>query len=139
VDYPKKILAKFGSNWPRGFREEDKLEAQWAEPVSLTFHSALRKLNTQPSIHVDASYQVSLHLARQFQRRNFYRYQPIRNKNCLWWPCLLIDRDEMSNLHRGHSIDASCHVSVNLAKQFQRRRFKKLANQKQELPVEGHV
>jgi hypothetical protein len=139
VDYPKKILTKFGSNWPRGFREEDKLEAQWAEPVSLTFHSALRKLNTQPSIHVDASYQVSLHLARQFQRRNFFRYQPIRNKNCLWWPCLLIDRDEMSNLHRGHSIDASCHVSVNLAKQFQRRRFKKLANQKQELPVEGHV
>jgi hypothetical protein len=26
-----------------------------------------------------------------------------------------------------------------LAKQFQRRRFLKLANQKQELPVEGHV
>jgi hypothetical protein len=38
-------------------------------------------------------------------------------------PCLLTDRDEMSNLHREHSIDASCHVSVNLAKRFQRRRF----------------
>jgi hypothetical protein len=59
-----------------------------------------------------------------FQR--FFRYRPIRNKNCLWWPCLLTDRDEMSNLHRGHSIDASDQVSVNLAKRFQRRRFKKI-------------
>ena len=86
-----------------------KLEAQ---PVSLPFHSALRKLNIEPSIHGDASYQVSVHMAKQFQRRRFFRNRPIRNKNCMWWPCLPTDRDEMSNLHRGHSIDASYQVSV---------------------------
>jgi hypothetical protein len=79
----------------------------------------------------DASYQVSIHLAKPFQRGQFFRNQPIRNKNCLWRPCLLTDRDEMSNLHRRHDIDASYQVSVHLAKWFQR----KSANQKQELPM----
>jgi hypothetical protein len=48
---------------------------------------------------------LSVHMAKQFQRRRFFRNRPIRNKNCMWWPCLLTDQDEMSNLHRGHSID----------------------------------
>jgi hypothetical protein len=35
-----------------------------------------------------------------------FRNQPMRNKNCLWQPCLSTDRDEMSNPYRGSSIDA---------------------------------
>jgi hypothetical protein len=75
--------------------------------------SMLRKLNTEPSIHVDVSYQVSVYMAKQFQRRRFFRNRKIRKKNCMWWPCLLTDRDEMSNLHRGHSIDDSYQVSCH--------------------------
>ena len=48
---------------------------------------------------------------------------------------MLTDRDEMSNLYRGPSIDASYQVSIHLAKQFRRRFKKKSTNQKQELPV----
>ena len=49
---------------------------------------------------IDASYQVSVHLAKRFQRRRFKKNRPIRNKNCLWRPCLLMDRDKMSHLQR---------------------------------------
>jgi hypothetical protein len=42
-----------------------KLEAQWAEPVSLTFHSALSKCITEPSI---GAWFI---LAKQFQIRRF--------------------------------------------------------------------
>jgi Zn-finger protein len=72
---------------------------------------------------IDASYQVSVYLAKWFQRRRFFRNQSIRNKNCLWRQCLLTDRDEMSNHNRGPSIDASYQVLVHLAKRFQGRRI----------------
>ena len=81
----------------------------------------MSNLYTGPSI--DAPYQGLLHLAKWFQRRRFFRNRSIRNKNSLWWLCLLTDRDKMCSLYRGPSIDASYHVSVYLAKRFQRRRF----------------
>jgi hypothetical protein len=48
-----------------------------------------------------------------FIGEDFFRNQPIRNKNYLWRPCLLTDRDKMSKLYRGPSIDASYQISVH--------------------------
>ena len=59
--------------------------------------------------------------------------------NCLWQPCLLMDRDEISNLYRGPSIDASYQVSVHLAKRFQRRRFLKIGQSETRIACGGHV
>ena len=59
-----------------------------------------------------------------FRGEDLKKNRPIINKNCLWRPCLLMDRDEISNLYRGPSIDASYQVSVHLAEGFQRRRLK---------------
>ena len=75
-------------------------------------------------IQFNASYQVSVHLAKWFQRRRFFLNQQFRNKNCLWQQCLLTDWDKMCNRYRGPSIDASYQVSLHLANGFQRRRLK---------------
>ena len=80
----------------------------------------INNLYRGPSI--DASYHVLVHLAKRFQRRRCLRNRPSRNKNCLWWPCLLTNRDKMSNLYRRSFIDASYQVSFHLAKRLQRTR-----------------
>jgi hypothetical protein len=59
-------------------------------------------------------------LKKHGPEENNLKHQPIRNKNRLWWPCLLMDRDGISILYKGSSIDASYQVSDHLAKRFQR-------------------
>jgi hypothetical protein len=106
--------------------------------VSLTFHSALRKLNTEPSI--GASHQNSFssetawpndmtlgkkHLWKVLYRDCSFRFDPLTNMAATGNSCFrLVDfQNRMNNFHRGPSIDASYHVSVHLAKLFQSRRF----------------
>jgi hypothetical protein len=65
------------------------------------------------------------------------KYQPIRNKNRLW-RLFVTDRDGMSNLYRGPSIDTSYQVSDHLAKRFQRKRFLEIDQSKTTIACGGH-
>jgi hypothetical protein len=68
-----------------------------------------------------------------------FKNQPIRNKNRLWRPCLLIDQDEMIKIYRGPSIDASCQVSVHLTKRFQRRNCLEIDQSETRIACGSHV
>jgi hypothetical protein len=88
---------------------------------------------------IDASYQVVVHLAKRFQKRRFFRHRPIRNKNCRWQPCLITDRDKISNFYREPFIDASYHVSFHSAMRLQRRRFLEIDQSETRIACGGHV
>ena len=64
-------------------------------------------------------------ICKEVSEQKIFKNRPMRKKTCLCRPCLLTDRDKMSNLYRGPSIYASYQVSDHLAKRFQRR-FKKI-------------
>ena len=122
------LPTKFRFIWPSGFREEDFFKStnqkqelaatamfvngsgQNEQSLQRTFHSCL--LLTFDSF------------GQAVSEEKIFNNRPIRNKNCLWQPCLLTYGDKMSNLYRGTSIDASYQVSVHLAERFQRRRLK---------------
>jgi hypothetical protein len=90
------LPTKYRFIWPSGFREEDlnKLANQKQElPVAAMFVNGSGKTNSIYRGHsIDASYQISVHLGKRFQR-TFFRNQPIKNKNSLWRPCLSTDRN----------------------------------------------
>jgi hypothetical protein len=106
-------------------------------PCLLTDEDEINNLYRGPSI--DASYQVSIYLAKRFQRRKLFKNRSIRNKNCLWRQCVLMDRDKMNNCYRGPPINASYQVSVHMAEGFQRRRLtcEKLADDKRRTTDDG--
>jgi hypothetical protein len=63
----------------------------------------------------------------------------MRKKNRLWRPCLLTDQDEINNLYRGLSIDASYQVSDHLALRFLQRRFLEIDQSETRIAYGGHV
>ena len=122
------LHTKINFIWPSGFRREDfqKSTHQKQElPVAAMFVSGQgqNELSLQGICH--RCFLLSFgSFSQAVSEEMIFRNRPIRNKNCLWRPCLLMDWDKMCNLQRGPSIDASYQVSIHLTEGFPRRRLK---------------
>jgi hypothetical protein len=109
--------------WPSDFREELFLEINQSETrIACLLTDRNEMCNLYRGHSIDASYQISVHLAKWFQRRRFFKIGQSETRIacdghvCKW--------NKMCNLHREPFIDASYQVSVHLAKGIQRRRSK---------------
>jgi hypothetical protein len=137
------LPTKFRFTWPSGFRGE------------YFFKSANQKQELPVvAMFVNGSGRNEQSLLRTFHKcilpsfgsfgqavseKKIFRNRPIRNKNCLWRPCLLTNWNEITNLYREPPIDASYQVSVHLAKRFRRRIFFKIGQSETRIACGGHV
>jgi hypothetical protein len=108
---------------------------------------------------IDASYQVSVHLTKQFRRRRFLKIGQSETRigklssplvvsearvaqsldHCLSFISSPCQRQCELLIYRGPSIDASYQVSVHLTKQFRRRRFLKIGQSETRIACGNHV
>jgi hypothetical protein len=138
------LPTKFRFIWPSGFRGEDlkkksTIQKQELPVVAMFVNGSGQNVQfLERTAHRCFLPSFSSFGQTVSEEKNF-KNQPIRNKSRLWWPCLLTDQDEMSNLYRGPPIDASYQVSVHLAKRFQRRNFLKIGQSETRIACGGHV
>jgi hypothetical protein len=88
---------------------------------------------------IDASYQVSVHLDKRFQRRRFLKIGLSEKRiACGVHVCQWIGTNEQ---YKGPSIDSSYQFSVHLAEGFQRRRLKceKLTDDGCQVMAKAHI
>jgi len=69
---------------------------------------------------IAATYQVSVHLAKRFQRRIFFYESTNQHQELPVAAMFATNWAEINNLYRGPSIYASYQISIYLAKRFQR-------------------
>ena len=148
------LPTKFRFIWPSGFREEDffKSANQKQEfPVAAMFvnGSGRNEQSLQRIFHrcflpifglFGGCFLPSFGLFGEVvSEEKIFRNQPLRNKNCLWWPCLLTNQDKLSNLYRGPAKDAFYQISVHLTKWFQRSIFLEINQSEIRMACGGHV
>ena len=135
------LPTKFRFIWPSGFRGEDFFRNLPIRNKNCLWRQCLltdwdEMCNFHRGHSIDASYQVSIYLAKQFQRR-FFRNQPIRNKNCMYVVAMFVNesgRNEQSLQRTIHICFLPSFGSFGHAVSEEKILFK-ATNQKQELPV----
>ena len=137
------FLPSFGSFGQR-FHRRRILEISQSETKVACDDYVCKRIGTKWAILIeDLTYMLSTKFQficeSAFRREDYFRNQPIKNKNGLWRPCLLTDQEEMSNLNRRPAIDAFYQVSVHLDKRFQRRRFFQIGLSETRMACGGHV
>ena len=111
------LPTKFRYIWPNSFRGKEFLKSanqKQESPVVAMFvnGSGQNEHSLQRTFH-RCFIQSFRSFGKAVSEEKIFRNRPIRNKNCLQWPCLLMDRNEMSTHYRGPPIDASYQVSAN--------------------------
>jgi hypothetical protein len=113
------IPIKFQFIWPSSFRGEDFLKSanqkqESPEVAMFNSESGQNEQSLQKTFH--GCFLSSFgSFGQAVSEEKILKNRPIRNKNCLWQSCLLMDRDEIRNLYRGPPIDDTYQVSVHLA------------------------
>ena len=94
------LPTKFWFIWPCGFREDFQKQTNQKQesPVVAMF---VNGIGTKWVLFIEDRPQM---LPTKFQ---IIWPSGFRGEELLWWPCLLMDWDGMSNLYREPSIDAS--------------------------------
>jgi hypothetical protein len=111
---PRPIIC---SDWPKFQRSSSLKLMNWLNSTAEKSDFVHQNLHGQRQFEHDTE---KICFSNLFLALFIFLYQyPVKKR----WPSLITDRDEMSNLYRGCSIDASYQVLVHLAKRFQRRFF----------------
>ena len=134
------LLTNFRFIWPSSFRGEEfqkSVNQKQESPVAAMFvnGSGRNEQSLQRTFH--RCFLPSFGSFRQAVSEKISKNRPIRNKNCLWRPCLLMGRDKISNLYKEPSIDASYQVSVHLAEGVSEEKIKMWKVNGRQTPSDG--
>ena len=95
------LPTKFRFIWPSGFRGEEFKKSANQKPESpvaaMLVNGLGRNEHSLQRIFHRCFLPSFVSFGQAVSEEKIFRNHPIRNKNCLWRPCLLMDRDEMSN------------------------------------------